>query len=173
MFSYSPNFYQERLQRLVVRCISICHAVIRHLQGSKLTRDMMVMKAMTALCCRVRSAAPEIQSPTEQKKGQFSIHFCSILCTKYIFSFAIKRYVIMFLNIKIDFWHGRSGTADRERSWLSYRLSTYWKIMTGLKKQRWLLSAGVFRLADFPQKQQECFSEDHDRFISVDSVGRE
>ena len=39
-----------------------------------------------------------------------------------------------------------------------------------IKKQRWLLSAGVFRL---PQKQQECFSEDHDRFISVDSVGRE
>ena len=25
----------------------------------------------------------------------------------------------------------------------------------------------------FPQKQQECFSEDRDRFISVDSVGRE
>ena len=29
------------------------------------------------------------------------------------------------------------------------------------KKQRWLLSAGFFSLADFPQKQQECFSEDH------------
>ena len=42
-----------------------------------------------------------------------------------------------------------------------------------LKKQRWLLSAGFFLLDDFPQKQQECFSEDHDRFISVDSVGRE
>ena len=41
------------------------------------------------------------------------------------------------------------------------------------KKQRWLLSAGFFRLADFPQKQQECFSEEHDRFISVGSVGRE
>ena len=67
MFSYSPNFYQERLQRLVVRCISICHAVIRHLQGSKLTRDMMVMKANTASCCRVRPAAPEIQFLTEQR----------------------------------------------------------------------------------------------------------
>ena len=67
MFSYSPNFYQERLQRLVVRCISICRAVIRHLQGSKLTRDMMVMKAVTAWCCRVKSAAPEIQFPTEQR----------------------------------------------------------------------------------------------------------
>ena len=67
MFSYSPNFYQERLQRLVVRCISICRAVIRHLQGSKLTRDMMVMKAVTAWCCRARSAAPEIQFPTEQR----------------------------------------------------------------------------------------------------------
>ena len=42
-----------------------------------------------------------------------------------------------------------------------------------IKKQRWLLSAGFFNLADFPQKQQECFSEDHYRFISVDSVGRE
>ena len=41
------------------------------------------------------------------------------------------------------------------------------------KKQRWLLSAGVFSLADFPQKQHECFSEDNYRFISVDSVGRE
>ena len=35
------------------------------------------------------------------------------------------------------------------------------------------MSAGFFSLADFPQKQQECFSEDHYRFISVDSVGRE
>ena len=34
-------------------------------------------------------------------------------------------------------------------------------------------SAGFFSLADFPQKQQECFSEDHYWFISVDSVGRE
>ena len=42
------------------------------------------------------------------------------------------------------------------------------------KKKRWLLSAGFFfSLADFPQKQQECFSEDHYWFISVDSVGRE
>ena len=67
MFSYSPNFYQERLQRLVVRCISIFGAVIRHLQGSNLTRDMMFMKAVTAWCCRVRSAAPEIQFPTEER----------------------------------------------------------------------------------------------------------
>ena len=73
MFSYSPSFYKERLQRLVVRCISICRAVIRHLQGSKLTRDMMVMKAVTAWCCRVGSAAPEIQFPTEQRG--------SILCS--------------------------------------------------------------------------------------------
>ena len=46
---------------------SICRAVIRHLQESKLTRDMMVMKAVTAWCCRVRSAAPEIQFPIEQR----------------------------------------------------------------------------------------------------------
>ena len=32
---------------------------------------------------------------------------------------------------------------------------------------------GCCQLADFPQKQQECFSEDHYRFISFDSVGRE
>ena len=66
-FHILPTSTQERLQRLVVRCISICRAVIRHLQGSKLTRDMMVMKAVTAWCCHVRSAAPEIQFPTEQR----------------------------------------------------------------------------------------------------------
>ena len=41
------------------------------------------------------------------------------------------------------------------------------------KQQRWLLSARFFSLADFPQKQQECFSKDHYWFIYVDSVGRE
>ena len=41
------------------------------------------------------------------------------------------------------------------------------------KKTRWLLAAGFFSLADFPLKQQECFSENHYWFISVDSVGRE
>ena len=102
MFSYSPNFYQERLQRLVVRCISICRAVIRHLQGSKLTRDMMVMKAVTAWCCRVRSAAPEIHFPLN-KEVQFSIHFCSILCIKYFLICKIKRYVIMFFVYKNRF----------------------------------------------------------------------
>ena len=40
-------------------------------------------------------------------------------------------------------------------------------------KKRWLLSVGFFSLADFPQKQQECFSEDHYWFISDDSVSRE
>ena len=102
MFSYSPNFYQERLQRLVVRCISICRAVIRHLQGSKLTRDMMVMKAVTAWCCRVRSSAPEIHFPLN-KEVQFSIHFCSILCIKYFLICKIKRYVIMFFVYKNRF----------------------------------------------------------------------
>ena len=32
---------------------------------------------------------------------------------------------------------------------------------------------GCCQLADFPQKQQECFSEDHYWVIFVDSVGRE
>ena len=102
MFSYSPNFYQKRLQRLVVRCISICRAVIRHLQGSKLTRNMMVMKAVTAWCCRVRSAAPEIHFPLN-KEVQFSIHFCSILCIKYFLICRIKSYVIMFFVYKNRF----------------------------------------------------------------------
>ena len=107
MFSYSPNFYLDRLQRLVVRCISICHAVIRHLQGSKLTRDM---KAVTAWCCRVRSAAPEIQFPTEQR-GSILYSFLLYPLHK-IFSHLQNKKVrnIVFLYIKIDFWHGRSET---------------------------------------------------------------
>ena len=115
---------------MVVRCISICRAVIRHLQGSKLTRDMMVMKAVTAWCCRVRSAAPEIQFPTEQR-GSILYSFLLYPLHK-IFSHLQNKKVRnnVFLYIKIDFWHGRSG-----RSWLSYPItflcmSTYWKIMT-------------------------------------------
>ena len=138
MFSYSPNFYQERLQRLVVRCISICRAVIRHLQGSKLTRDMMVMKAVTAWCCRVRSAAPEIQFPTEQK-GSILYSFCSILCIKYFLICKIKRYVICFLYIKIDFWHGRSGQV---MAFIPDNISVHVHLLEDNKKQRWLLSAG-------------------------------
>ena len=173
MFSYSPNFYQERLQRLVVRCISICHAVIRHLQGSKLTRDMMVMKAITASCCRVRSAAPEIQAPTDQK-GSILYSFLLYPLHK-IFSHLQNKKVRnnVFLYIKIDFWHGRSGTV---MAFIPDNISAHVHLLEDndrLKKQRWLLSAGFFHLADFPQKQQECFSEDHDRFISVDSVGRQ
>ena len=45
----------------------------------------------------------------QNKEVQFSIHFCSILCIKYFLICKIKRYVIMFLHIKIDFWHGNSG----------------------------------------------------------------
>ena len=110
MFSYSPNFYQERLQRLVVRCISICHAIIRHLQGSKLTCDMMVMKAMTASCCRVRSAAPEIQFPTEQRGS--ILYSCLLYPLHKIFSYLQNKKVrnYFFLFIQTDFWHGRSGT---------------------------------------------------------------
>ena len=171
MFSYSPNFYQERLQRLVVRCISICRAVIRHLQGSKLTRDMMVMKAVTAWCCRVRSAAPEIQFPTEQR-GSILYSFLLYPLHK-IFSHLQNEKVRnnVFLYIKIDFWHSRSG-----RSWLSYPITFLCMLLEDndpIKKQRWLLSAGFFSLTDFPQKQKECFSENHYWFISVDSVGRE
>ena len=42
-----------------------------------------------------------------------------------------------------------------------------------IKKKDGCCQLGFFSLADFPQKQQECFSEDHYWFISVDSVGRE
>ena len=109
MFSYSPNFYQERLQRLVVRCIPICHTVIRHLQGSKLTRDMIVMKANTASCCRVRSAAPEIQFPTEQR-GSILYSFLLYPLHKIFSHLQNKKVRKNVFVYKIDFWHGRSGT---------------------------------------------------------------
>ena len=41
-----------------------------------------------------------------------------------------------------------------------------------IKKAKMAAVSWVFQ-SDFPQKQQECFSEDHYWFISVDSVGRE
>ena len=48
------------------------------------------------------------------KKGQFSIHFCSIICIKYFLICKIKRYVIMFSVYKNRFLarqigNGRSG----------------------------------------------------------------
>ena len=79
---------------------------------------------------------------------------------------------MFFLYIKIDFWHGRSGTV---MAFIPDNISAHVHLLDNdpIKKTKMALSAGFFRLADFPQKQQECFSEDHDRFISVDSVGRE
>ena len=113
MFSYSPNFYQERLKRLVVRCISICHAVIRHLKGSKLTRDMMVMKAMTASCRRVRSPRQKSYFP-QNKKGSI-LYSILLYCIKYFLICKIKRYVIMFFVYKNRFLvrqigNGTAGT---------------------------------------------------------------
>ena len=140
MFSYSPNFYQERLQRLVLRCISICRAVIRHLQGSKLTRDMMVMKAVTAWCCRVRSAAPEIQFPTEQR-GSILYSFLLYPLHK-IFSHLQNKKVRnnVFLYIEIDFWHGRSG-----RSWLSYPITFLCMPNDPIKKTKMAAVSWVFQ----------------------------
>ena len=93
--------------------------------------------------CPICRASNPISHRT--KKGQFSIHFLSILCIKYFLICKIKRYVIMFFVYKNRFLarqigNGRSGTADQERSWLSYpitflRMSTYWKIMTRLKNK--------------------------------------
>ena len=80
---------------------------------------------------------------------------------------------MFFLYIKIDFWHGRSGPV---MAFIPDNIFVHVHLLEDndpIKKQRWLLSAGFFSLADFPQKQQECFSEDHYWFISVDSVGRE
>ena len=172
MFSYSPNFYQERLQRLVVRCISICRAVISHSQGSKLTRDMMVMKAVTAWCCRVRSSAPDIQFPTEQR-GSILCSFLLYPLHKIFSHLQNKRYVIMFFVYKNIFLARQIGPV---MAFIPDNISVHVHLLEDndpIKKQRWLLSTGFFSLADFPQKQQECFSEDHYWFISVDSVGRE
>ena len=41
-----------------------------------------------------------------------------------------------------------------------------------IKRTKMAAVSWVFQ-SDFPQKQQECFSEDHYWFISVDSVGSE
>ena len=71
---------------------------------------MMVMKAMNASCCRVQSAAPEIQFTTEQRG---SILYAFLLYPLHkIFSLLQSKKVHndVFLYIKIDFWHGRSGT---------------------------------------------------------------
>ena len=123
--------------------------------------------------CPICRASNPISHRT--KKGQFSIHFWSILCIKYFLICKIKRYVIMFFVYENRFlaWQlgkGRSGTV---MAFIPDNIFAHVHLLEDndpIKKQRWLLSAGVFRL---PQKQQECFSEDHDRFISVDSVGRE
>ena len=61
----------------------------------------------------------------------------------------------VFLYLKIDFWHGRSGSV---MAFIPDNISVHVHLLEGndpIKKQRWLLSAGVFSLADFPQKQQE------------------
>ena len=168
MFSYSPNFYQERLQRLVVRCISICRVVIRHLQWSKLTRDMVVMKAVTAWCCRVRSAAPEIQFPTEQR-GSILYSFLLYPLHK-IFSHLQNKKVPnnVFLYIKIDFWHGRSGPV---MAFIPDNISVHFHLLED--KYPIKNKDGCCQLADFPRKQQECFSKDHYWYISINSVGRE
>ena len=80
----------------------------------------------------------------------------------------------MFFVYKLDFWHGRSGTV---MAFIPDNISAYVHLLEDndpIKKTKMAaVSWGFFRLADFPQKQQECFSEDHGRFISVDSVGRE
>ena len=60
----------------------------------------------------------------------------------------------MFFVYKIDFWHGRSGMV---MAFIPDNISAHVHLLEDndpIKKQRWVLSAGLFRLADFQQKQQ-------------------
>ena len=82
----------------------------------------------------------------------------------------LKRYVIMFFVYKNRFLARQIGPV---MAFIPDNISVHVHLLEDndpIKKQRWLLSAEFFSLADFPQKQQECFSEDHYWFISV---GRE
>ena len=97
----------------------------------------------------------------QNKEVQFSIHFCSILCIKYFLICKIKRYVIMFFVYKNRFLAWQIGPV---MAFIPDNISVHVD-NDRIKKQRWLLSAGFFCLADFPQKQQECFSEDHYWFL--------
>ena len=93
----------------------------------------------------------------QNKEVQFSVHFCSILCIKYFLICKIKRYVIMFFVYKIDFWHGRSGPV---MAFIPDNISVHVHLLEDndpIKKQRWLLSAGFFNLADFPKKTTRVF----------------
>ena len=110
----------------------------------------------------------------KNKKGSILYSFLLHPLHK-IFSHLQNKSVIMFFVYKNRFLarqigNGRSGTV---MAFIPDIISAHVNLLEDndpiKKKQRWLLSAVVFR----PQKQQECFSEDHDRFISVDSVGRE
>ena len=127
------------------------------------------MKAVTAWCCRVRSAAPEIQFPTEQR-GSILYSFLLYPLHK-IFSHLQNKKVRnnVFLYIKIDFWHGRSVPV---MAFIPDNISVHVHLLEDndpIKKTKMAAVSWGF----FPQKQQECFSEDHYWFISVDSVSRE
>ena len=64
----------------------------------------------------------------------------------------------MFLYIKIDFWHGRSGPV---MAFIPDNISVHVHLLEDndpIKKQRWLLSAGFFSLADFYSKNNKCVS---------------
>ena len=81
--------------------------------------------------CRARN-------PKFHRTKRFNSLFILIYPLHKIFSHLQNKKVRnnVFLYIKIDFWHGRSG-----QSWLSYPItflcmSTYWKIMTQYKKNK-------------------------------------
>ena len=110
------------------------------------------------------------RNPISHRTKRFNSLF---LCIKYFLICKIKRYVIMFFVYKNRFL---ARQIIPVMAFIPDNISVHVHLLEDndpIKKQRWLLSAGFFSLADFPQKQQECFSEDHYWFISVDSVGRE
>ena len=117
----------------------------------------MVMKAMTAWCCRVRSAAPEIQFPTEQR-GSILCSFLLYPLHK-IFSDLQNKKVRnnVFFVYKNRFLARQIGPV---MAFIPDNISVHVHLLEDndpIKKQRWLLSAGFFSLADFSTKTTRVF----------------
>ena len=94
----------------------------------------------------------------QNKEVQFSVHFCSILCIKYFLICKIKRYVIMFFFVYKNRFPARQ--IGPVMAFIPDNISVHVHLLEDndpIKKQRWLLSAGFFSLADFPQKTTRVF----------------
>ena len=131
------------------------------------------MKAVTAWCCRVRSAAPEIQFPTEQR-GSIVYSFLLYPLHK-IFSHLhnkkVRNNVFVYKN---RFLAQQIGPV---MAFIPDNISVHVHLLEDndriKKKKDGCCQLGFSVSLIFHKKQQECFSEDHYWFISVDSVGRE